>query len=165
MLVFLDPPNEMYGKILSIPDELIYTYFELVTDVTSKELNEIKAIIKEKKENPRNLKRKLARTIIEMYYSKDVAIEAEKEFDKIFVKKGIPDNIPETKFEQDELQIVDLITNVKFAPTRSEARRLIKQGGVSIDNEKITDINFVVKFDKDKILKVGKRKFIKILGK
>ena len=160
-----DTPQDMYGKTLSIPDNLIYTYFELVTDATIEELAEIKKQLQDSSVNPRDLKRKLARKIVEMYHSAEAAQNAEIEFDKIFVKKGIPDEIPEQEFSfsEKDLTIIDLIMEVGFAPSRGEARRLVQQGGVSIDGEKVKDFKTVLKPEKNFILKVGKRKFMKVI--
>ena len=161
-----DTPNEIYGKTLSIPDSLIYTYFELGTDIPNDELKEIKAKLNDKQINPRDLKRQLARTIVRIYYDEKTAVEAEEAFDKIFIKKEIPDEIPEHKISSGnkKINIIDLILAVQFAPSKSEARRLVVQGGVTIDGEKINDINNEVDIEKEKILKVGKRKFIKIIS-
>jgi tyrosyl-tRNA synthetase len=153
----------MFGKTLSIPDELIYTYFELATDVSNDELLKVKNQLEEKHVNPRDLKRYLAKTLIRMYHNREASEEAEKEFDKIFIQKEIPDDIPEIKLDNgSEIGILDLILKVNFAPSKGEARRLVAQGGVSIDGEKIEDINAQILLDKNKVLKVGKRKFIKI---
>ncbi len=161
-----EAPQNMYGKTLSIPDELIYTYFELVTDEPLDELQKIKAQLEDKSVNPRDLKRRLARKIVAMYHGEEAAQKAEEEFDKIFVKKGVPDEMPEKEFERGaEIPIIDLITSVNFAPSRGEARRLVIQGGVSIDGEKITDFKHTVKIENDFVLKVGKRKFMKIIAK
>jgi tyrosyl-tRNA synthetase len=158
-----DSPKEMFGKTLSIPDELIYTYFELATDVSNDELLKVKNQLEEKHVNPRDLKRYLAKTLIRMYHNREASEEAEKEFDKIFIQKEIPDDIPEIKLDNgSEIGILDLILKVNFAPSKGEARRLVAQGGVSIDGEKIEDINAQILLDKNKVLKVGKRKFIKI---
>jgi tyrosyl-tRNA synthetase len=159
-----ESPQEIFGKTLSIPDTLIYGYFELATDVSNEELIQIKNQLDNQSVNPRDLKRKLASTIVKMYYDEKAAIEAETEFDKIFIKKEIPDEIEEYKFGngQKEIGILDLITKVNFAESKGEARRLVSQGGVSVDGEKIEDISAVIKLDKEKILKVGKRKFIKL---
>jgi len=159
-----EDPNEIYGKTLSIPDNLIYTYFELATDVTNEKLTEIRTKLEDEKTNPRDLKRELARTIVRIYYNDKSANEAEEAFDKIFIKKEIPDEIPEYKIETGDkkINIIDLILAVQFAPSKSEARRLIIQGGVTVNGEKIDDITAEIKLDKETILKVGKRKFIKI---
>ena len=157
-----EAPNEIYGKTLSIPDNLIYTYFELATDISNEELKEIKAKLEDSKINPRDVKRQLARALVQTYYDEKSAKEAEEGFDKIFIKKEIPDEIPEHKIKTTELNILDLILEVNFAPSKGEARRLVVQGGVTVDGEKIDDIKTTVKFDKGRILKVGKRKFVKI---
>ena len=160
-----EAPNEIYGKTLSIPDNLIFTYFELATDISNEELLRIKVKLEDKITNPRDIKRQLARTLVQTYYDEKSAKEAEGGFDKIFIKKEIPDEIPEHKIKKgiSEINIIDLVLEVNFAPSKSEARRLITQGGVSVDGEKIEDISVNIKLDKEKILKVGKRKFIKNL--
>ncbi len=156
-----DSPKEIFGKTLSIPDKLIYQYFELLTDVSKKELAEIKSSLENVKTNPRDIKRQLARTLVRMYHSQTSADDAEKEFDKIFVQKSIPDNIEEFK-QSKSISIIALLTEAKLAASKGEARRLIDQGGVSIDDERVTDPNMLVP-DKDEfILKVGKRRFLKV---
>ncbi len=157
-----EAPNEMFGKALSIPDELIYDYYELATDVTDEELAEIKKSLEDEKVNPRDIKRALARKIVAMYHSEEAALKAQEEFDNIFIKKGIPDDVPTKEMTETEIGIIDLIVNVGFAPSKGEARRLVQQGGVSIDGEKITDFKSIVKLKSEQILKVGKRKFIKL---
>ncbi|MBA4406179.1 tyrosine--tRNA ligase [bacterium] len=157
--------KEIYGKTLSIPDDLIYLYYVLTTDTSNKELSLIQQELNDKSINPRNIKRALARKLVEMYHSFDAATEAETEFDNIFVKKGLPDEIEEFSIDVSvrELEILDLIVMVGFAPSKGEARRLVIQGGITIDGEKVSDIKEVIKLDKTKILKVGKRKFIKLI--
>jgi tyrosyl-tRNA synthetase len=159
-----EPAKEIYGKTLSIPDNCIYTYYELTTDILNQELQLIKQDLSNESVNPRNIKRALARKLVEMYHSKEAAIDAETEFDNIFVKKGLPDEIPEFKFDNgiNEIDILDLIVAVNFAPSKGEARRLVTQGGVTIDGEKVSDIKAIIKLDRTQILKVGKRNFIKL---
>lgn len=160
-----DDPKDIYGKTMSIPDTLIYTYFELATDVDKNELQEIKQFLDNPANNPRDAKRKLARKLVEMYYNREAAQKAEEEFDKIFVKKEVPDEIPEFKINDNfsSIPIVELILKVNFAESKSEAKRLIQQGGVSIDGNKIENVNEVININKELILKVGKRKFVKIV--
>ena len=98
-----------------------------------------------------------------MYHSKEDATQAEQEFDNIFINKGLPEDIPEYKPISDSSVILDLIVYINFATSKGEARRLVQQGGVSIDGEKITDFYQNIVFDSEKILKVGKRKFIKLV--
>ena len=158
-----DSPKDIYGKSLSIPDELIYNYFEIATDISDTDLSEIKSKLDDPSNNPRDIKRSLARKFVEMYHSLDSAISAEEEFDKIFINKGIPDDIPELKLDSSEIGILDLIMLANFAPSRGEARRLVTQGGVSVDGEKIADPKAVVVVIDGNVLKVGKRKFIKLV--
>ncbi|AFH49452.1 Tyrosyl-tRNA synthetase [Ignavibacterium album JCM 16511] len=161
-----DTPEQIFGRTMSIPDTLIYTYFELATDVSNERLKEIKAALEDGKTNPRDLKRELARTLISMYYDEETAIKAQEEFDKIFIKKEIPDEIDVFHIEENtEINILDLLLLVKFAPSKGEAKRLVQQGGVSIDGEKISDVHQSIKIKSGMILKVGKRKFLKLTKK
>lgn len=161
-----EPPSEIYGKTMSIPDNLIYTYFELVTDVSKTELELIKKQLNDPSVNPRDLKRKLARTIVEQYYSKEAALEAEENFDKIFVRKEIPDEVMEVEIDKaSSSNIISLLRSIGAAPSNSEARRLVDQGGVSINGEKITNVNATLQIPNESILKVGKRKFYKLIIK
>jgi tyrosyl-tRNA synthetase len=100
-----------------------------------------------------------------MYHSEQAAKNAEAEFDKIFIKKEIPDDIPELEFSTKEIGIADLLIQTELAPTKSEARRLIQQGGVSINGEKISDYNSIINLKSENIIKVGKRKFLKLIVK
>ena len=161
-----EPAKEIYGKTLSIPDNMIYSYFELATNVSNNELISIKDELANPGTNPRNVKRTLARKLVEMYHSSQAAIDAETEFDNIFVKKGLPDEIPELviKKELKEIDILELIVKVNFAPSKGEARRLVQQGGVTIDGNKISDAKDIIKLNHDMILKVGKRNFIKLIS-
>lgn len=157
-----DTPKDMYGRALSIPDTLLENYFTLCTDIPNTELTKISASITDGSANPRDLKRYLARTIVSLYHNAEAAVAAEDEFDRIFIKKEIPDDIPELGIEESELPISDLIMRAGFAPSKSEARRLIQQGGVSLAGEKISDPNATVPMTDGAVLKVGKRKFLKI---
>ena len=160
-----DSPKDIYGKTLSIPDSLIYNYYELATDISNEELKSIREQLNDPQINPRNLKRQLARTLVSMYQNVQAAKEAEEEFDKIFIKKEIPDEIPVINLVEkiNEIGILDLLVKVNLAPSKGEARRLVSQGGVTLDNEKISDILAIINLKNESILKVGKRKFIKII--
>jgi tyrosyl-tRNA synthetase len=161
-----DPPEQIFGRTMSIPDTLIYTYFELATNVSNEKLKEIKAALENGKTNPRDLKRELARTLVAMYYDEAAAIKAQEEFDKIFIKKEIPEEIDEFNIEENkEINILDLLLLVNFAPSKGEAKRLVQQGGVSIDGEKVSDVHQNIKIKSGMILKVGKRKFLKLTKK
>jgi tyrosyl-tRNA synthetase len=160
-----EPPREVYGKTLRIPDTLIYSYFELASDVSNKELTQIKRQLADRSVNPRDLKRRLARTFVTMYHSPQAAKSAEEEFDRIFIEKEVPDQIEEFRFSprNGDASLVSLLALTRLASSRGEARRLIEQGGVSIDSERVTDLNAAVPDKKEFILKVGKRRFLKII--
>jgi tyrosyl-tRNA synthetase len=159
-----DEPSQIFGRTLSIPDNLIYQYFELATNVSNQKLAEIKLMLTDGSSNPRDIKRELARTLVTMYHNKEAAEIAQQEFDNIFINKGLPDEIEEFKVsDKKDINILDLIILVNFAPSKGEARRLVLQGGVSIDGEKISDVQSSISVKPGMILKVGKRKFIKLI--
>jgi tyrosyl-tRNA synthetase len=157
-----EAPNETYGKIMSIPDNLIYPYFELISDVSLQELQDIRQKLADQSVNPRDLKRYLGRTVVEMYHGKNKAGDAEAEFDRVFVQKKLPDEIKEFKIESARYRIDDLMLRTETCSSKGDARRLITQGGVSVDGEKIKDPFSEIELVKEIILKVGKRKFAKI---
>ena len=159
-----DKPSQIFGRTLSIPDNLIYQYFELATNVSNQKLAEIKSQLTDGSSNPRDIKRELARTLVTMYHNKEAAEIAQQEFDNIFINKGLPDEIEEFNIgDKKDINILDLIILVNFAPSKGEARRLVSQGGVSIDGEKISDVQSSISVKPGMILKVGKRKFIKLI--
>ena len=157
-----DSYDEMYGKTLSIPDNMIEKYFLLGANANEKKMKEIKNSLNDGKTNPRDIKRELARKIVAIYHSDVLAKKAETNFDKIFIGKEVPDNIPEVKLDKDEL-LVDIIASNKLVSSKSEARRLIDQGAVKIDDEKCLDRDQIINKGKSIIIKVGKRRFLKIL--
>ncbi len=159
-----DSPKDIYGKTLSIPDKLIYDYFVLATSIPNDELTEIKQRLADPTVNPRDIKRRLARTLVGMYHTQEIAQHAENEFDTIFIKKDVPDDIPEIQLARtDGVNIVQLIVDTALAESKSEARRLVEQGGVSVNGDKIADPKALVPILDTTILKVGKRKFLKII--
>jgi tyrosyl-tRNA synthetase len=160
-----EPCNETYGKVMSISDQLIYPYFELISDVDLAGLSEIKNQLKDPKTNPRDIKKQLARTVVRMYHGDDAAKTAETEFEQIFVKKKLPDEIQEFILDQPSLRIDELLLKTSMAGSKNEARRLVQQGGVSIDGEKISDPFAEITIEKEIVLKVGKRKFARIHSK
>ena len=159
-----DEPSQIFGRTLSIPDNLIYQYFELATNVSNQKLAEVKSQLSDGNTNPRDIKRELARTLVTMYHNQEAAETAQQEFDNIFINKGLPDEIEEFNVgDKKDINILDLIILVNFAPSKGEARRLLTQGGVSIDGEKISDVQSSISVKSGMILKVGKRKFIKLI--
>lgn len=158
-----DEPGDMYGKTLSIPDELIVPYFELSTDVTAEELQSINSRLKDG-ENPRDMKRQLAREIVTIYHSPEAAKAAESNFDRIFVEGDEPEEMDEYIVEKSPVVVLNVIHDAGLVSSKREGRRLIEQGGVKIDGEKISDINSEIVVDKPRILRVGKRKFLKLVN-
>ncbi len=161
-IAFNDSPKDVFGKTMSVPDTLILKYFTLCTDFDQVELSVIKNELEEKKTNPRNLKVRLAYELVKKYYDEQSADYAKNEFETIFVKKEIPDDIPEYTINTGELKLVTLMKEANMAGSSSDAIRLIKAGAVSIDGEKITDEKYIITTGKEFILKVGKRKFVKV---
>lgn len=156
-----EPPEEMYGKTLSIPDELIFRYVLLATDAPTDELDRLKAFAEE---NPRDAKHELAWTIVRMYHGADAADAARRHFEKTVIQGGVPDEMPELPVEADAIGIVDLIRQAGFAASNGEARRLIQQNAVSLDDEKVTDIAHEVDLGTAPlVLKVGKRRFARVV--
>jgi len=156
-----DSPSEMYGRTLSIPDELIARYFEFVTEITNEELENIQADLEKGTSNPRDLKRQLARTIVSIYHDEKVAISAESEFDAMFINKDEPDDMPEYRLLEKE-KLVSVMMGNKLVSSNGEARRMISQGGVRINKEKVEDIHQTLEPGVEMVIKVGKRKFLRI---
>ena len=157
-----DEPGDMYGKTLSIPDELIVPYFELATNISSKELDRIKFLL-QKGENPRDMKRQLARDIVTLYHSLEAAQDAESDFDRIFVEGDEPEEMDEFIVKESPVTVLTVMHNAGLVSSKREGRRLIEQGGVKVDGEKISDINTEIVVDQPRILRVGKRKFLKLV--
>ena len=157
-----DPPDQIYGKTMSIPDTLIMPYFEYCTDITADELASLRDGLAGSKVNPRDAKRRLAREIVGIYYSGDAAREAEEAFDKVIVRKEMPEEIPEYHLEKPESFLVQILAEAEVTGSNSEGRRLIKQGGVQVGGEVISDPNFLAQQGKPCTVKVGKRRFLKI---
>lgn len=157
-----DNPNDMYGKSLSIPDSLIYTYFELLTNVSTDKLPELKNLAES---DPRNAKHELAYTITALYHGDEAAKAARLHFEKTVIQKGVPDEMEIFYYESNvEYHLISLIKDLGFVPSNGEAKRLIQQNGVSLDGEIISDISTVLVFKSgdSKVLKAGKRKFAKL---
>jgi len=164
-----EPPGEIFGKIMSIPDGIMIDYFKLISALDCKEIKEIESDIRKQKLNPSIAKRKLAKIIIENLYDGKKALEAEEDFNLVFKKKGIPDNVEEyiinmDKSKEKKFYLVKLLVASKLAGSNSEARRLIKQGGVRVNDKKINDpdIEFEIDDINEKVIQRGKRHFRKI---
>ena len=158
-----DSANDMYGKTLSIPDNIMLSWFTLAADVDKNHLHEVSQKLEDGSINPMGLKRELARKIVTLYHDENKAIEAENHFNKVTVSKGVPDDIDDYQLKQDDL-LVNIIADSGLLDSKSEARRMIKQSAVKIDGETVTDIHYKITTSDSFILKVGKRKFLKVSG-
>jgi len=157
-----EPPREMFGKLMSIPDSLIINYLELCTDRPEPEI----AAVKEKLaagENPRNVKVELAKDIIVLYHSRAAADEAAAEFDRVFRDKQVPDEIPEFKIPAAGINIIDLVVTAGLLSSKTEARRKLIEGAFHLDNQRLTDATLLVKVESPAVLKVGKRRFLRLV--
>ena len=160
-------PKEIFGKTMSIADDIMFRYYELGTDVPMEEVAKLKQDMETGTAHPRDIKIRLAKELCAQFYDQKTADDAEAEFYRIFVNKDAPDEIPEFSIDKSELKddkiwIVKVMTLTGLAASNGEARRLITGGGVTFENEKISDPDFELS-KTDGILKVGKRKFVKIM--
>ncbi len=149
-----DSPQDMFGKIMSISDELMLKYYQLLTDIS---LGEVKG------QHPRDAKRNLAKHIVAMFYDQNISSQSEKDFEKIFVSKEIPRDIEEIEIKEKTIWIIDMLLKANLVKSKNEAKRLIRQGGVKVNQKKIEDENLDLIMDKEYILQVGKRSFKKIV--
>jgi tyrosyl-tRNA synthetase len=162
-----DTPKDMFGKIMSTSDELMVRYYELLSHISMDEFNKLKEGLKEGTVHPMESKKSLALEIIERYYDKEAALNAKDEFENIFKKKGLPDDIPvyNCSKEEKEIWLPQLMKDsdsINISST-GEGIRLIKQGGLSVDGEKWVDPKKKLSIDKERILKAGKRGFLRIV--
>ena len=154
-----DSPEDMYGKSMSISDGMIEKYFVLAADVDVKTLTRIKKQLKDSSQNPRDIKRELARSIVALYHGDAAAIQAEQYFDRVIVNKDAPEDMDEVTLEAD-VSIIDLITSEGLTKSKGDARRMIQQGAVRIDGKKVDEMNFVIFKGFKGVIKVGKRRFL-----
>jgi len=156
-----DEPTDMFGKVMSVTDELIIKYFILCTDLPIKEIDAIDLELK-KGMNPRDAKMKLAQEIVKLYHGGTAGIQAEQDFVNVFKKGGVPENIPEFKLKGDR-NIIDLLGLCALISSKSEGRRVVEQGGVKVNDKKVESLDEVIHLKKDMIIQVGKRRFAKIV--
>lgn len=160
-----EPASEMFGKVMSISDELMWKYYELLTDLTPAEISNLRSQI-QKGENPRNTKVNLAKLIIKDFHSQTDADAAEDEFNRRFVQKEMPDEIDQKEIAAGEHNLAQLLADTGLATSKGEARRLIEQGGVKVNGEKALAANAEIAIDGDGVvLQVGKRKFLRVTCK
>jgi tyrosyl-tRNA synthetase len=158
-----EPPNEIFGKTMSIPDELIVKYFNLVTDLLLEEKQTISAGLSDGTLHPRDAKIRLARTIVSMFHGEEAAIAAVQHFKTVFQKGALPEDIPSIEWKgEKDVAIIELLVGLAMQNSKSEARRMIKNGGIRIDGEKVMDTEMVVSVTNGMIVQVGKRKFVKV---
>jgi len=149
-----EPPGEMFGKIMSISDQLMVKYYELLTE---ENLDQVR------KMRPRRAKAELAKKIVQKYYGQAEAKEAEQEFEKVFVRRDFPDKIKEIRIPEKKIWVVDLLVKAGLSTSKNEAKRMIAQGGVKINQKRIEDCDIDLLMDKEYIVQVGKRKFRRII--
>jgi tyrosyl-tRNA synthetase len=158
-----EDPSEMYGKTMSIPDELMIKYFELVTQVPLEEVRELEKGLRSGAFHPRDVKMKLARTIVEMYHGLEEAKHAEEQFKRVFQQGSLPEEIPQRQWEgPNPVNVVDLLHGLKLVASKGEGRRMIEQSAVRIDGQKVEDIHAEVEIKDGMVVQVGKRKFARI---
>lgn len=158
-----ESPKDMYGKLMSITDELMYRYYEVLTD---EDVDAVKNDVSGGKLHPKKAKSNLAKIIVAQYYSKKEADKEEKNFERVFAQKQTPEDVREITMSQDKMNIVDLLMETELCESRAEAKRLVRQGGVSVEKERIKDIDYTVKITKGgKGIKVGRLRFIRIYKK
>ncbi|MCD6449094.1 MAG: tyrosine--tRNA ligase [Thermotogaceae bacterium] len=163
-IAFNDTPKDMFGKLMSIPDDLITKYMRLLTDIPINEIERYEREMKEKRINPRDVKMLLAYEITKHFYGEDEAEKAKEEFINVFSKKELPSDMDEVEVINGE-SMVNLLVRIGAASSKSEAKRLINQGGVKLDGERIPDIKYSLNINEERVLKVGKRKFYKLIPK
>lgn len=170
IISIVDEPNDMFGKLMKVKDDLILKYLELCTDITEKDLKEADKFLKNKENNPRDLKLKLAKDVVAIYYNEKTAKAAEDNFIETFQKGGIPDNLPEiiVNDEDKEKELLEILVNNKYIKSKAEARRLfesnsikeISETGEEVAEKVLNDVKIKVYSG---IFKIGKKKFVKIV--
>ncbi len=163
VVTIVDDPEDMYGKIMSLNDELILDYFKLCAFYSEEELKRVKKEMKKK--NPKLLKKELAEEIVKLYHGKKKAGRAKEEFEKVFEEGGVPQDIPEIKIKKEKVGALDLVFATGLVNSKSQAKRLIKQGAVKIEDKKIKSWKDEIRIKEGMIIKIGKKRFAKILKK
>jgi len=161
-IAIFDSPEDKYGKVMSIPDYLIENYFLYAAFASIDDILEMKKKLKEGM-NPKLIKQELARRVVELYHDAEAAKKAEDHFNTVFAQKEIPDDIPELKVKPEKIWLVQLLNNGGLVQSNGEGRRMIKQGAVSINGERISDMNYELIPENDMVIKVGKRRFCKLI--
>lgn len=162
-IAFDDSPRDMFGKIMSIPDSLMMKYFRLLTDKSDAELAEYDRKLLNNAVNPRDIKLALAVEITSQFFGRETALNAQEEFISIFRNKELPEEMPEIKLPAESISIVDLLVSHANISSRSEARRLIDQGGVRVNDEVLDDVHSVLAVSEGDVLRIGKKRFYRLV--
>jgi len=158
-----EPPEEMYGKVMSIPDEAMSNYFNLVTRWTPAQIAEIERALTSGELHPRDAKMKLAWEIVSIFHGDEAATRAEEHFKRVFQRRELPREMPTYKLNAPR-NIVELLVETGLAKSKSEGRRLIQQGGVRLDGEPIASIELVIQPKDGLVLQVGRRRFVRLVA-
>lgn len=159
-----EKPEEMYGKAMSIPDKLMIKYFELITDLLPEKIRQLKNELNKGQLHPRDTKMLLSKTIVRMYHNEEAAEKAEEHFKNVFQKKQLPVHINEVEWRSDrQVLITDLLVGLKLMNSKSEARRMVENGGIQVNSVKVLDPAEIISLENNMIVQVGKRKFVKIV--
>ena len=159
-----DSPEDMYGKIMSINDSMILKYYKLAVFADRKKVNEVKSLLKDDTNNPRDIKRSLAKDLVKKYYSEKEADLAQSSFDQIFVKRDNPENMQVRKIDSD-VGLIELLTEEGLVASKGEGKRLLNQNAIKINGQVCNDINFVISSsDEEFVIKVGIRRFLKVIS-
>ena len=159
-----DSPEDMYGKIMSINDSMILKYYKLAVFADRKKVSEVKSLLKDNTNNPRDIKRSLAKDLVKKYYSEKEAELAQSSFDQIFVRRDNPENMQVRKIDSD-VGLLELLTEEGLVASKGEGKRLLNQNAIKINGQVCNDINFVISSSEEEfVIKVGKRRFLKVIS-
>ena len=158
-----DTPNDMFGKIMSISDDLMFRYYEIITDIPLEEIAQLKADMENGTLHPMEIKKRLGSEVVAIYHNKEEGLKAREWFENVFSKKNLDVELPEVELEYTETGVIDiLVKHLNLLSSTSEARRLIQQGGLKINDEPVKDINHMVTPKAGMIIRAGKKKIVKV---
>jgi len=160
-----ESPDNIFGKIMSVSDELMFRYYELLSDLSVKEISVLKQELKDGKVHPKAVKIRLASELTERFHSSEEALAAERNFEQVFAKHQLPDDIPEYKISggEEAIWLPKLLLDAGMVKSTSDGRRMIKQKAVSLDGEKVTDVDMNISAQGSVLIKVGKRRFCQVI--
>lgn len=157
-------PNDIFGKVMSISDELMFRYYELATEIPIDEIKNMKNSIKEGSLHPMEAKKRLGQEIVKLYHNEEEGLKAREWFENVFSKKNLDVDMPEVKIEAEKIGVIDLLVKeLNFFTSTSEARRLVAQGGLKIDGETIEDVNIEIIIKNDMVIRAGKKKIVRVI--